>query len=155
MLTSDHKKYIEKSVLCWLATADKDGFPNVSPKEMFVHNNDDKILIAHIASPVSVSNLLANPQVCVSVLDVFVQKGFKIKGLARLIQKNEIDFAPNLKLLTDFYGDFTSSFPVKALIEVSIQSIDSIQAPSYWLFKDRTEAGQIASAMQAYGVREL
>ncbi len=37
MLTSDIKKYIDQSVLCWLATVSKDGIPNVSPKEIFTY----------------------------------------------------------------------------------------------------------------------
>ncbi|MCB0658923.1 MAG: pyridoxamine 5'-phosphate oxidase family protein, partial [Saprospiraceae bacterium] len=31
-LTSDVKKYLDRSVLCWLATISPDGSPNVSPK---------------------------------------------------------------------------------------------------------------------------
>jgi predicted pyridoxine 5'-phosphate oxidase superfamily flavin-nucleotide-binding protein len=64
-------------VLCWLATVDEAGRPNVSPKEIFTAHGDDHLLIAHLASPGSVRNLRARPEVCVSFVDVFVQKGFK------------------------------------------------------------------------------
>jgi uncharacterized protein len=37
---------IEKSVLCWLATVEADGMPNVSPKEMFMAKDEVTLLIA-------------------------------------------------------------------------------------------------------------
>ena len=73
MFTQEAIKYIDQSVLCWLATSDKDNFPNVSPKEMFTHFEDNKILIANIASPNSVANILENSNVWL-VLWMFLSK---------------------------------------------------------------------------------
>ena len=80
MLTTDIKKSIDTCVLCWLATVDKDQQPNVSPKEMFTYLDDHTLLIANIASPNSVRNIAQQPKVSVSFVDVFTQKGFKLKG---------------------------------------------------------------------------
>jgi predicted pyridoxine 5'-phosphate oxidase superfamily flavin-nucleotide-binding protein len=55
------KTDIENSVLCWLATVDAAGVPNVSPKEIFDHYNDDRIIIADIASSNSVRNIQEHP----------------------------------------------------------------------------------------------
>jgi hypothetical protein len=46
MLDKEVIKYIKQSVLCSLATSDKDNFPNVSPKEMFTYKGNDTLLIA-------------------------------------------------------------------------------------------------------------
>jgi len=78
---------IENSVLCWLATVDAAGVPNVSPKEIFDSYNDDRIVIADIASSNSVRNIRAHPAVCVSFIDVFRQRGFKIVGTATIIPR--------------------------------------------------------------------
>ncbi|WP_313952801.1 pyridoxamine 5'-phosphate oxidase family protein [Accumulibacter sp.] len=43
MLTDDVLNYIKRSVLCWLATADADGAPNVSPKEVFCAFGRDSV----------------------------------------------------------------------------------------------------------------
>ncbi|HEX9869830.1 MAG TPA: pyridoxamine 5'-phosphate oxidase family protein, partial [Candidatus Tectomicrobia bacterium] len=67
-------------MLCWLATVSERGVPNVTPKEIFTHHGDDHIVIADIASSHSVRNVRAHPQVCVSFVDVFRQRGFKITG---------------------------------------------------------------------------
>jgi uncharacterized protein len=72
-------------VLCWLATVDAAGVPNVSPKAIFDHYNDDRIIIADIASSDCVRNIQAHPAVCVSFIDVFRQRGFKMIGQATII----------------------------------------------------------------------
>jgi predicted pyridoxine 5'-phosphate oxidase superfamily flavin-nucleotide-binding protein len=51
ILNSSHKAMAERSVLCWLATADESGQPNVSPKEVFAVADDKHIVVANIASP--------------------------------------------------------------------------------------------------------
>jgi predicted pyridoxine 5'-phosphate oxidase superfamily flavin-nucleotide-binding protein len=150
MFTPEVIKYIEQSVLCWLATSDKDNFPNVSPKEMFVQFEENKILIANIASPNSVANILENNNVCLSFVDVLVQKGFKIKGQAKIIYKNDTDFEIKLKPLTTLYSD---KFPISAIIEITAQKIESIMAPSYFLYSETTEEMQIKSAMDTYKLK--
>lgn len=141
------KQYINQSVLCWLATSDADNFPNVSPKEMFTFVEEDKLLIANIASPNSVENIKVNNKVCVSFVDVFVQKGFKIKGIARIIDENDVDFETKVGIIKSL---FTDKFPIHELIEVEAQKIESIKAPSYLMFPDITEQEQIESAKQTY-----
>jgi uncharacterized protein len=150
MFTQEVIKYIEQGVLCWLATSDKDNFPNVSPKEMFTYFEDNKILIANIASPNSIANILENSNVCVSFVDVFVQKGFKIKGQAKIIYKEDADFEIKVKPLIALYSD---KFPISAIIEITVQKIALIQAPSYFLYPEITEEMQIKSAMDTYKVK--
>lgn len=152
MLTAEVKKYIDKSVLCWLATSGSDNMPNVSPKEMFTYLDDNTLLIAHLASPNSIANIQENPLVCVSFVDIFIQKGFKIKGTASLSFKNEPDFDVFLKPISDHFGD---KFPVKAVIRINVEKVEPISAPSYFLFPENTEESQIASAMKIYRVRPV
>lgn len=144
------KQYIDQSVLCWLATSDEDNFPNVSPKEMFTFVEENKLLIANIASPNSIQNIKVNNKVCVSFVDVFVQKGFKIKGIARIIDKNDVDFETKVGIIKSL---FTDKFPIHQLIEIEAQKIEWIKAPSYLMFPDITEQEQIESAMKTYKVK--
>ena len=78
MLSPEVQTAMERSVLCWLATVSEAGQPNVSPKEVFAPFDAEHMVITNIASPNSVRNLLANPSICVSLVDIFVQKGFKL-----------------------------------------------------------------------------
>jgi len=151
MLSDEVKQSASASVLCWLATTDADGTPNVSPKEMFVPYAEDKILIANIASPSSVKNIRNTSAACLSFVDVFKQKGFKLKGDARISEKGCKDYALYLAELHGQLGG--EAFPVASIIELTVASVEPIVAPSYRLFPDTSEEDQIAIAMQGYGVR--
>jgi uncharacterized protein len=150
MITHEVKNYIDKSVLCWLATSNRDNEPNVSPKEIFTNKDNKTLLIANIASPNSINNIKENPTVCVSFVDVFVQKGYKLKGTATIIAKNDPTFNEKVKPLTNL---FTDAFPIQSIIEIEITKVDIIQAPSYFLYPDRTAQFQIDSAMKTYKVK--
>lgn len=152
MLNDIIKKCINKSVLCWLATVNQHNEPNVSPKEMFTYQDNNTLLIAHLASPNSVANILHNANVCVSFVDIFVQKGFKIKGTATLISKPEREFQNVVQPLIKLFSD---TFPIQAVIVIDIKTIETIQAPSYWLYPNTTEQNQIANAMKTYGVQAI
>lgn len=149
MITAAVRDCIERSVLCWLATVDVDGCPSVSPKEVFAAADDSRLVIAHIASPGSVRNLRSNPHACASFIDVFVQKGFKLKGRARVIAAADADYASVVGPLRAMTGGV---FPIHAVIELTVGAVEPIVAPSYRLFPDRTEADQVAAAMRTYGV---
>ncbi|WP_299116665.1 pyridoxamine 5'-phosphate oxidase family protein [uncultured Winogradskyella sp.] len=147
-LTKEIKTSIDKSVLCWLATVSKDNEPNVSPKEVFNYFGKDKIIIANIASPQTVKNIKQNENVCISFIDILVQKGFQIKGKAKIIKKINIDFLEMEKVLTKIAG---GDFPFSTITEITINSVKPIIAPKYILYPETTEKEQIESARKAYG----
>lgn len=151
MLSNEVKELAKESILCWLATSNLDGTPNVSPKEMFVPYGEDKIIIANIASPNSVKNIKVNNSVCLSFVDIFKQKGFKLKGNARLAEKGTEDYETYLSEIHKQLGG--EGFPVKSVIEVTANSVEPIVAPSYRFFPETSEEKQITSAMEAYGVK--
>jgi uncharacterized protein len=144
---------MQASVLCWLATADADGQPNVSPKEVFCAEDDGQhVLVAHIASPHSLRNLQVNPRVCLSFVDVFVQKGYKLSGSAQVLQAGDALWPAAQARLATLAGP---RFVVRAAIRIRVQAVQPIIAPSYRFYPGTTEATQVASAMQRYGVRPL
>ncbi|WP_431685699.1 pyridoxamine 5'-phosphate oxidase family protein [Hahella sp. NBU794] len=145
----DIQEYANKSVLCWLATSSLEGEPNVSPKEIFLALNPTTLLIANIASPISERNIRANPRVCVSYIDVFEQRGCKIKGDARVIEPAAPEWNDYLDQLKTLAGD---NFPIKSIFEISISKSTNILAPSYLLFPEINVKQQVESAMKTYGV---
>ena len=152
MFTPEIKQSIDQSVLCWLATVSNQGVPNVSPKELFVYDGDRTLLIANIASPKSVLNIQQNSKVCVSFVEVFRQKGFKLIGKAHVIEKTHDDFMEKRQPLYDIAGDH---FPIHGVITIEVNEVAEIIAPSYKLFPETTEQDQIESAMKTYGVQPL
>jgi uncharacterized protein len=164
MEETDHRAAAEKSfaftpairadmanaVLCWLATVGEDGVPNVSPKETFCAHGDDALLIANIASPQSRRNIAANPQVCVSFVDVFRQCGFKLIGEAHIVAAATPEFDAIIAPLILKAGP---DFKVLDVFVVTIRKAARILAPSYRLFPDRTSEEHIRRTQRTYGVR--
>jgi predicted pyridoxine 5'-phosphate oxidase superfamily flavin-nucleotide-binding protein len=130
MLTDEVLEDIDRSVLCWLATVDGSGAPNVSPKEVFCAHGLSTVLVANIASPQSDRNLRGNPQVCLSFVDVFVQRGYKLKGTTEVVRPSDRRYpeleAPLLSLTQGM-------FPIHSIFVVQVQAVEPIVAPIYRL----------------------
>lgn len=149
-LTEDIKNYIDKSVLCWLATVSHDNIPNVSPKECFTYFGKDSIIIANIASPQTVKNIGQNENVCISFIDIWVQKGFQIKGKAIIVKKEHPEFEA---METSLNKITKGKFPFSTITKIVVESAKPIVAPSYLLYPDTTsEEAQIANARRTYGI---
>jgi predicted pyridoxine 5'-phosphate oxidase superfamily flavin-nucleotide-binding protein len=150
MLTSEIHSSIKKCVLCWLATVSADGQPSVSPKEVFCADGDSHLLIANIASPNSLRNIRQNPLVCVSFVDIFVQKGWKLYGSVEIIERTHPNFE---NWHAPLYAIAGPDFPILHILRMRITRTAAIIAPGYYMLANTTEAGQIAGAMESYGVR--
>lgn len=149
MLSESIINSIDRSVLCWLATVSSDGVPNVSPKEVFAQYNSEVIIIANIASPQTVKNIHANESVCISFIDILVQKGYQLKGKARIIKKEDLEYsAYESELLKITEG----KYPFSTITQITVNSSKEIIAPRYILYPDTTEEMQIQSAKKTYGL---
>jgi hypothetical protein len=148
--TPDRLHWLKRSVLCWLATANAEGQPNVSPKEVFEPWEQDQLLIAHIASPISVHNIGLQSQVCISCLDVFAQKGLKLQGVATMVWPDDPTFASLAAPLKALIGE---RFSLKGVIRVHVQECRPILAPSYLLIPETTKSEQIRAAWHSYTMR--
>ncbi len=149
LLTKDIRTSISKSVLCWLATVSAEGKPNVSPKEAWT-DFGDKIIIANIASPGSERNIRVNPAVCISFVDILVQKGWQLSGSARVIDADGQEY---LEYHTSLIAMIGERYPIRSIFEVEVRSAKPILAPSYFLYPETTtETSQIEAARRTYGL---
>ncbi len=150
MLSGTVLEYINRSVLCWLATASTKGIPNVSPKEVFACYQQQSVIIANIASPTTIKNIKENPNVCLSFIDVLVQKGYQLKGKAEIITNDHPEFSkmePQLLQLTK------GKYPFPSITFITPEKIKPILAPSYLLYpEEATEERLIEQAKIAYGL---
>lgn len=150
LLSDEVVQAAERSVLCWLATVSPDGQPNVSPKEIYAVFDDSHIVVANIASPTTMRNITESEKVCISFVDIFIQKGFKVLGRARNVSKDDRAF---LSWAAPLLGKAGPRFPILSVIVVEATAIEPIVAPSYRLYPgETTEQSQAAAAHRAYGV---
>ena len=93
-----------------------------------------------------------DPLVSVSFIDVFVQKGYKLKGRASILDPKDDGYEAIARKLSEITGP---KFPFRQLIRVEVTDSEPIIAPSYRFFWETTEAEQVRSALNTYRVREL
>jgi predicted pyridoxine 5'-phosphate oxidase superfamily flavin-nucleotide-binding protein len=147
MFTADFHRLMHSSVLCWLATVDRSGQPNVSPKEVFTVIGDRHLVLANIASPTSVRNVMAGSRACASFIDIFVQKGYKVIGPSSYVRRDSPEFAQWGDALVDIAEP---KFSVHGLIIVEAECVEPIVAPSYRLDPNLSEVSQVMSALKTY-----
>ncbi len=147
MLNHKIQETLDHCVLIWLASIGEDGTPNVSPKEIFAVPNETTLLIANIASPQSVRNIKQNPKVCVSFVDVFSQRGFKLNGTAQILEKTNPAFAEHVQPLEKIANGL---FVVQSIIEIQVARVAQIVAPRYKFYEDTTETAQVTRAVKRY-----
>jgi predicted pyridoxine 5'-phosphate oxidase superfamily flavin-nucleotide-binding protein len=153
ILSTAVREAARSSVLCWLATVDADGQPNVSPKEIWTIADEQHVVVAHIASPVTARNIRQQPQVCLSFVDVWVQKGFKLLGTAHEVCADDPAFDAWAAPLLAMVGQ---RFVIHSVLVIRVTSVAAIVAPSYRFVPDETtEASQIEGVMRTYGVRPM
>jgi predicted pyridoxine 5'-phosphate oxidase superfamily flavin-nucleotide-binding protein len=85
--------------------------------------------------------------VCLSFIDILIQKGFQIKGEASIIDKKNNDFSEMENILLKMTG---GKFPFQTIFKIKIDTVKQIIAPKYILFPETTEQQQIESAKRAY-----
>ena len=153
ILSTAVREAARSCALCWLATVDADLQPHVSPKEVWAIADEQHLVVAHIASPVTARNIRQQPQVCLSFVDVWVQKGFKLLGTAHEVCADDPAFAAWAAPLLAMVGQ---RFAIQSVLVIRVTSVAAIVAPSYRFFPDETtEASQIEAAMRTYGVRPM
>ena len=89
-LSEELKTIIREIHPAYIATASRDGKPNVSAKGSFRVLDDDHLVFTDVKSPRTVANLKENPQVSAIVLDPATRKGVRIWGTAEVLDSGEL-----------------------------------------------------------------
>ncbi len=84
------KKIIGEQRVGFIATATKEGRPNVSPKGSLRPLDDETLIFAVVNSPHTRDNLKENPVASVAVYDTQGRKGFQLKGKAEVLEEGPL-----------------------------------------------------------------
>lgn len=90
ILSAQAKEIIATTHPGLVATADKSGKPNVSPKGSFQVLDDEHVMFADINSPRTIANLQENPQVTAIVYDPATRHGCRVWGRAEILSSGDI-----------------------------------------------------------------
>src|SRR5262245_53064720 len=128
MLTEDMKSIIATYPLGFVATVNKDGTPNLSPKGTFVALNDRQLVFGHIRSPGTIGNIAERPTIEVNFLDVLSRKAVRVRGRAQMFTKSAPEFPALFAALSGWKG-YTDI--MKGVVRVDIEKASLILSPAY------------------------
>ena len=87
-LTAEMKSIFEKE-LAIIATASKDGTPNVGPKGSMYVFDDETLVYAEGTGEKTLRNIQQNPKVAVMVVEREKTDGYQVKGTAELLNSGD------------------------------------------------------------------
>jgi hypothetical protein len=126
LLTADMKRVVGEQRLGFVATVCPDGTPNLSPKGTTAVWDDDHLVFANIRSPGTLANLRQNANVEVNVVDPSVRKGYRFKGVARVLESGALyDEA------IAFYRERGVTSAIREVVMVRVRSALPIDSPAY------------------------
>ena len=115
-LTKEARKIIAEFGPALIATASKEGKPNVSAKGSFRVLDDEHVVFADITSPRTIANLRENPQLSAIVFDPTTRKGCRIWGRAEIV-----DNGPLFDSMSKEYA--AKKMKVNHLIKVTVEEV--------------------------------
>ncbi len=89
-LTQEMKALIEAQKISYVATADRSGRVNVSPKGSIFVVDEETLAFADLYSRKTRTNLKTNPHIALAVVDLKTLKGYQFKGRAELLEEGDV-----------------------------------------------------------------
>jgi predicted pyridoxine 5'-phosphate oxidase superfamily flavin-nucleotide-binding protein len=126
MISSEIWGFVVQQRFGFIATVCPDGTANLSPKGTTIVYDDDHLAFADIHSPGTVSNLLVNPSIEINVVDVFIRKGYRLKGTATVLSED-----PVFDRITNSYKQAGSEHVVRHIVLVKVDRVMPIVSPAY------------------------
>lgn len=126
ILSEEIKTFVRKQKLGFIATVCPDGTPNLSPKGTTTVWDDDHLVFADIHSPGTINNLLYNPSIEINVVDVFVRKGYRFKGTARVLSNGKL-----FEEILAFYTKDGFAHIISNIVLVKIDRVLPVISPAY------------------------
>ncbi|MBK1869524.1 pyridoxamine 5'-phosphate oxidase family protein [Aestuariivirga sp. YIM B02566] len=128
MLTEEMKSIIATYPLGFVASVNRDGTPNLSPKGTFVALNDKQLVFGHIRSPGTMGNIAERPVIEINFLDVLSRKAVRVRGRAFMFRSSVPQFADLFAALSGWKG-YTEI--MKAVVRVDVDTASLILSPAY------------------------
>lgn len=116
-ITEKMRNFItEQNNLCYVATCDKQGRPNVAPKALLAIG-EHTLLYADLFVDRTAKNILENSQIAIAVIDPQKCSGYQFKGQANITTRGAA-----FEVATKRFSELGFSEPVHA-IELDIDEI--------------------------------
>src|SRR5258708_29686220 len=125
-ITNEIKEFVLKQSLGFIATVCSDGTPNLSPKGTTTVWDQDHLVFADIHSPQTINNLLNNSSIEINMVDVFIRKGYRFKGIGKVHSGG-----PVFEELISFYRNAGAQYTINNIVLIKIERILPLVSPVY------------------------
>ena len=126
MITEKIRKFVSQQKLGFVATVSPDRKPNLSPKGTISVLDENTLVFANIRSPQTIENLEKNPSVEINIVDPFSRRGYRFKGIAKIISDGE---EYNKIILS--YRQNGIQTTIKSIVIVNVKQILEVTSPLY------------------------
>ena len=126
MITEKIGKFVSQQKLGFVATVSPNGTPNLSPKGTISVLDENTIAFANIRSPQTIENLEKNPSIEINIVDPFSRRGYRFKGMAKIISDGE----EYNKILLSYKQNGVKT-TIKSIVIVNVKQILEVTSPLY------------------------
>ncbi len=141
------KNCVESTQLCYVASINDDGTPNLSPKGSLTVLDRNHLIFANIASTKTIENLRKRPFLEINIVNTFNRIGFGISGTAEIMEQgtNEYDFVT--KPLWKNHG---TNLLVHNVVKINVVKVRKFHSPAYKYGNNVTEELLTESFLNIY-----
>ena len=126
MITEKIGKFVSQQKLGFVATVSPNGTPNLSPKGTISVLDENTLVFANIRSPQTIENLEKNPSIEINIVDPFSRRGYRFKGIAKIISDGE-----EYKKILLSYKQNGIQTTIKSIVMVNVKQILEVTSPLY------------------------
>ena len=126
MITEKIGKFVSQQKLGFVATVSPNGTPNLSPKGTISVLDKNTLVFANIRSPQTIENLEKNPSIEINIVDPFSRRGYRFKGIAKIISDGE-----EYKKILLSYKQNGIKTTIKSIVMVNVKQILEVTSPLY------------------------
>lgn len=141
MLTGHVRAMVDHQRLGYVATVAPDGTPHIAPMGTLRVLDERRLVFAALTQSTTLRCLRTNPVVAITVADIFVRKGYRFKGMARILESGE-DFDQLMRFYQRL-GFLDAPDRVQAMVEVAVELVQPVVSPVY----ERGEAEDSVAAL--------
>lgn len=152
MLDQDMKQIVAGTMLCFAATTNEDGSPNLSPKSSLRVHDDTHLMFANMASPGTVRNLRRDPRIEINCVDIFARRGYRFVGRASVHSGDDPLYQT---LRTDVAAEHGDAIPVFDAVLVEVLRVHPVISPAYTFIDGVTEDALRTAYLGKYGVQPV
>lgn len=150
MLDQDMKQMVAGTMLCFAATTNEDGSPNLSPKSSLRVHDEKHLMFANMASPGTVRNLRRDPRIELNCVDIFSRRGYRFVGRASVHSDDDPLY---VMLKADIAAEHGDAIPVFDAVLIEVLEVHPVISPAYTFIDGVTEDALRNAYLGKYGVQ--